>query len=61
MSEKKFLAADQTAAVSARGLAIGEDRPTDEIERKSKSCADKLVADARLAEAKDYRMLWKRS
>jgi cytochrome c551/c552 len=57
LNEKKFLAADQTAAVSARGLAVGEGRPTDGIEAQIQTLADKiLVTDTALAEAKDYRI-----
>jgi cytochrome c2 len=57
LNEKKFLAADQTAAVSARGLAVGESRPTQEIEEKIQALADRIqVVDAAFAEAKDYRV-----
>ena len=42
LSEKKFLAADQTAAVSARGLAVGEGQPTGEIETQIQELADKI-------------------
>ncbi|HEY3392134.1 MAG TPA: hypothetical protein VGK58_05480, partial [Lacipirellulaceae bacterium] len=57
LTEKKFLAADQTAAVSARGLAIGEGRSTAEIEARIQELADQILAkDAELAEAKDYRL-----
>ena len=57
LTEKKFLAADHTAAVSARGIAVGEGRPTAAIEANIEDLANKiLVKDAALAEAKDYRM-----
>ncbi len=57
LNEKKFLAADQTAAVSARGLAVGEGRPTGKIEAQIKELADKIqLVDAAYAEAKDYRI-----
>jgi cytochrome c2 len=57
LTEKKFLAADQTAAVSARGLAIGEGRRTAKIEQRIQELSDQVMAkDAALAEAKDYRM-----
>jgi cytochrome c551/c552 len=56
LGRKKFLAADQTAVVSARGLAIGEGRPTAEIEARIQVLADEILAvDADLAEAKDHR------
>lgn len=57
LTERKFLAADQTAAVSARGIAVGEGRSTDEIEQRIESLAARLVEqDVAVAVAKDYRM-----
>jgi cytochrome c2 len=57
LNEKKFLAADQTAAVSARGLAVGEGRPRGAIEAQIQELADKIqLVDAAFAEAKDYRV-----
>ena len=34
LTKKKFVAADQTAAISARGIAVGEGKPTDKIEEE---------------------------
>jgi cbb3-type cytochrome oxidase cytochrome c subunit len=57
VNEKKFLAADQTAVVSARGLAVGEGRPTAEIEERIRTLAEQIVVkDAQVAEATDYRV-----
>jgi cytochrome c2 len=57
VTEKKFLAADQTAVVSARGLAVGEGRPTGDIEAQIRTLAEQIVVkDAAIAEAKDYRI-----
>jgi cytochrome c2 len=57
LNQRKFLAADQTAAVSARGLAVGEGRPTAKIEAQIQKLADRIqVVDAAYAEAKDYRV-----
>ncbi len=57
LTEKKFLAADQTAAVSARGLAVGEGRPTGEIEARIQDLSSRILEkDVALAEAKDYRL-----
>ncbi|MCC7474549.1 MAG: c-type cytochrome [Pirellulales bacterium] len=57
LTKKKFVAADQTAAVSARGIAVGEGKPTDEIEEKIRGYAARVVElDADVAAAKDYRM-----
>jgi cytochrome c551/c552 len=57
LAQKKFKAADQTAEVSARGLAIGEGRPTTQIEERIQVLANEILAiDADLAEAKDYRL-----
>jgi S1-C subfamily serine protease len=57
LTQKKLVAADQTAAVSSRGIAIGEGRPTAEIERRIQKYADDIIVlDAKLADAKDYRL-----
>jgi cytochrome c551/c552 len=57
LTEKKFLAAEQTAAVSARGLAVGEGRPTGQIETQIQELTARILEkDAALAEAKDYRL-----
>ncbi|MEX2309254.1 MAG: PDZ domain-containing protein [Pirellulales bacterium] len=57
LTDKKFEAAKQTAAISARGLAVGEGRPTADIERRIQDLAAHIVElDARLAAAKDYRL-----
>ena len=51
------MAADQTAAISARGIAIGEGKPTADVEARLQKYADEIVVlDGRLAEAKDYRL-----
>ncbi len=56
-TKKKFVAADQTADISARGIAIGEGKPTGEInERIEKRAAEMVQLDAQLAAAKDYRV-----
>jgi len=57
LTQKKLVAADQTAEISARGIAIGEGRPTAAHERRIQANADRLVrVDAYLADAKDYRI-----
>jgi len=57
LTKKKFRAADQTAAVSARGIAVGEGRSTKEIEGKiAEYAAEIILLDAQLAAAKDYRV-----
>ncbi len=57
LTKKKLIAADQTAEVSARGIAVGEGQSTVEHERRIQENAEKLVqVDANLADAKDYRV-----
>src|SRR4051812_13620884 len=57
LTSKKFKAADQTADISARGIAVGEGKPTDKIEQRIQARAAELVElDALLAAAKDYRV-----
>src|SRR3954447_18315202 len=57
LTSKKFKAADQTADISARGIAVGEGKPTDNIEQRIQTRAAELVElDALLAAAKDYRV-----
>jgi cytochrome c2 len=57
LTGKKFEAAEQTAAISARGIAVGEGRPTEAIERDiERRSAHIAELDARLAAAKDYRI-----
>ena len=58
LTKKKFKAADQTAAVSARGIAVGEGQPTAEIERKDSRARRRKSSqlDADVAAAKDYRI-----
>ncbi len=58
LTKKKFVAADQTADVSARGIAVGEGKPTAEIEAEdSERLPTQIVElDAQLADAKDYRI-----
>jgi cytochrome c2 len=57
LTKKKFVAADQTAKVSQRGIAVGEGKPTGKIEEELQSLADQIVElDAQLATAKDYRV-----
>src|SRR5262245_17851354 len=57
LTKKKFVAADQTAKVSQRGIAVGEGKPTEKIEEQPQSLADQIVElDAQLASAKDYRV-----
>lgn len=56
VTKKKFAAADQTAAVSARGIAVGEGKSTVEIEKQIESLAAQIAQlDADVAAAKDYR------
>ena len=44
LTEKKFVAADQTAAVSARGIAVGEGQPTGrDRRRRSQSSPTQIV------------------
>jgi cytochrome c2 len=57
LTQKKYKAADQTADISARGIAVGEGKPTGEIEaRIQQRAADLVDLDASLAAAKDYRV-----
>lgn len=57
LTKKKFVAADQTAAISARGIAVGEGKPTKEIEEQIAQLAAQIVdLDAGVAAAKDYRV-----
>src|SRR5258705_625247 len=57
LTKKKFVAADQTAKISERGIAVGEGKPTGKIEEEIQSLAAQIVElDAKLAAAKDYRV-----
>ena len=57
LTRKKFKAADQTAAVSARGIAVGQGKPTGEMEEKIQSLATEIaLLDYQVNEAKDYRI-----
>lgn len=57
LTKKKFVAADQTAAISTRGIAVGEGKPTAEIDERIQSLAAQVVElDAVVAAAKDYRI-----
>src|SRR6476619_7563689 len=57
LTKKKFVAADQTAKISERGIAVGESKPTVKIEGEIQSLAAQIVElDAKLATAKDYRV-----
>ncbi len=57
LTKKKFVAADQTAKISERGIAVGENKPTAKIEEDIESRAAQIVElDAQLATAKDYRV-----
>ena len=57
LTKKKFVAADQTAKISQRGIAIGEGKPTEKMEAELQELADQIVElDANLAAAKDYRI-----
>lgn len=57
LTTKKFKAADQTADVSARGIAVGEGKPTEEVEAKIERLKEEIAAyDANVAAAKDYRI-----
>src|SRR3954463_733488 len=53
LTKKKFVAADQTAKVSERGIAVGENKPTGKIDEEIQSLAAQIVdLDARLATLK---------
>jgi cytochrome c551/c552/cbb3-type cytochrome oxidase cytochrome c subunit len=57
LTTKKFKAADQTAAISTRGILVGEGKPTDEIESKIETLKQEIANyDAAVAAAKDYRV-----
>src|SRR5215212_1237535 len=57
LTTKKFVAADQTAKISERGIAVGEDKPTGKIDEEIQTFAARIVElDSRLATAKDYRV-----
>jgi len=59
LTKKKFVAADQTAKISERGIAVGEGKPTDKIEEEIQTLAAKIVElDAQVATAKDYPQLY---
>ncbi|HEX5472884.1 MAG TPA: PDZ domain-containing protein [Lacipirellulaceae bacterium] len=56
-TKKKLVAADQTADISARGIAVGEGKPTGEIDQRIEKRAGEMVQiDASLASATDYRV-----
>lgn len=57
LTTKKFRAADQTAAISTRGILVGEGKPTEEIEGKIERLRQEIASyDAAVAAAKDYRI-----
>ncbi len=57
LDKRKLAAAEQTADVSKRGIAVGEGRSTEAIEFEIQKQADELVElDAYLADSKDYRI-----
>src|SRR5262249_4523956 len=57
LTTKKFEAANQTAEVSTRGIAVGEGKPTEEAEAKIESLKESIATyDANVAAAKDYRI-----
>ena len=57
LTRKKFVAGDQTARISERGIAIGEGKPAAEIEAGIQALAAQIVElDASVATAKDYRV-----
>ncbi len=57
LTKKKFVAADQTAVISERGIAVGEGKPTAKIEERIQELAAQAVQlEADLAAAKDYRV-----
>jgi cytochrome c2 len=57
LTKKKFKAADQTAIISSRGLAIGEGKPTEELDLQIETMKAEIAQlDAELADAKDYRL-----
>jgi len=57
LTTKKFKAANQTAEVSARGIAVGEGKPTEEVEAKIEALKETIATyDAEVAAAKDYRI-----
>jgi hypothetical protein len=57
LTAKKFKAADQTADISERGIAVGESKPTGPIEARMQERAAQIAElDATLATAKDYRV-----
>ncbi|HEY4235325.1 MAG TPA: PDZ domain-containing protein, partial [Lacipirellulaceae bacterium] len=59
-TKRKFIAANQTATISERGIAVGEQRPRDEIEKIEAKITDfaHQIADldVEITAAKDYRM-----
>jgi cytochrome c551/c552 len=60
VTKRKFKAAEQTATISQRGIAIGDQKPRDEIDKIEAIIADNahVIADmdVKIAAAKDYRM-----
>lgn len=57
LTAKKFKTADQTADISERGIAVGEGKPTTEVEKRIQERAAQIAElDASLASAKDYRV-----
>ncbi len=57
VTTKKFVAADQTAAVSARGIAVGEGRSTTAVDAKISELAARIAQlEADVAAAKTYRI-----
>lgn len=57
LTAKKFRAADQTAAISARGIAVRDGKPTEEIEAKIATLKQEIAQyDVDVASAKDYRV-----
>jgi hypothetical protein len=57
VTTKKFVAADQTAAVSARGIAVGQGKATDDIDLKIQELSARIAQlDADVSAAKNYRL-----
>jgi cytochrome c551/c552 len=57
LTKKKFVAADQTAKISERGIAVGEGKPTEKIDQELAQYKSQIFElDAQLASAKDYRV-----
>jgi cytochrome c2 len=54
--QRRFLAADLTAAVSLRGIAVGEGRPTEEHDANIQSLTEQIAEqDVKVVASRDYR------